>query len=174
MLDAIRSRRSVRQFTADPVTDEQLKTLLEACLLAPSAVNLRPWAIIAVRDPDLRAKLAKTHQYAGLCAGAPLVLVVGADGQRSPRWWIDDAAAAMENALLAAEALGLGGCWVGVHAGEGGEDPTREQYVRETLGIPEHIRILGLAAIGTPAQKPEPREAGPWEAVHFDRWGQQA
>jgi len=174
MLDAIRTRRSVRQFTAGPVTEEQLKALLEACLLAPSANNARPWAIIAVRDADLRAKLAKTHQYAGLCAGAPLVLVIGADGQRSPRWWIDDAAAAMENALLAAEALGLGGCWIGVHAGEHGEDPSREEYVRGLLGIPQHIRILGLAAIGVPAQKPEPRAAGPWEAVHYDRWRQQA
>lgn len=173
MLDAIRERCSVRTYTDEPVAEEDLQAILEAALCAPTANNVRPWHIVVVTDAAKRRTLAEVHQWARFCAQSPVVLVFCADADRQPHWWIEDTCAALENALIQAAALGLGTCWIGIRGGEAGAagpGPEREDYVREALGIPPHIRVLGLVSLGHPAGEPTPKPPGPMDAVHHESW----
>ena len=169
MLKQIRDRASVRGYRPDDVPEEALQEVLRAAFHAPTANNARPWHIVVVRDADTRAELAKVHQYASFCADAPVVLAFCADPARSSHWWIEDCSAAVENAMVEAVNQGLGTCWVGCRGGED-RDLSREEYVRAALGIPEHIRVLALVSLGYPASEPHPKEPGPMEAVHYERW----
>jgi len=84
MLDLIKSRRSIRKYTSEPVTDEQIKILLEATMAAPSASNRKPWEFVVVRDAGLRKQLSEVHPWAGMAAGAPWSLsYVGARTTRT-------------------------------------------------------------------------------------------
>ena len=152
MLDIIKRRRSVRRYTKQDVTDEEVRQLLEAAMAAPSANNLQPWSFVVVREPQLRQALAKTHVYARMAADAPVVFVVCADPARSPHHWLEDASAATENLLLQASAMGLGAVWVACQPDSG-----REDYVRQILNIPADIRVVCLVPVGHPAEHPSPR-----------------
>jgi nitroreductase len=154
-LEAIRSRRSIRKYTDEPVSDEALEAIVDAALRAPTANAKRPWWIVVARDAQKRDQLSQVSGYAGFCAQSPVVLAVCGDD--SSEWWIDDCAALTENALVAAAALGLGTCWVGIHdADYKGRD--REEYVRGVLNIPAEVRVLGLIALGHPAEAKSPHD----------------
>ena len=101
MLDLIKKRRSIRAYTDAPVSDAEVKALLEAAMAAPSANNLRPWEFVVVLKDDLRQRLAKVHPWSQMCAGAPVVFVICGDERRSDHW-VGDTSAATENLLLAA------------------------------------------------------------------------
>ncbi|MHB1005958.1 MAG: nitroreductase family protein [Chloroflexota bacterium] len=164
VLDAIKKRRSIRQYTAEPITDEQIRTLLAAAMQAPSANNSRPWEFVVVRDPALREELAKTHRWSGMVARAAAVFVVLGDEDRSDHW-VEDTSAATQNLLVQATEMGLGTVWVAIY-------PHREaeQHVRHALGIPVSLRVLCLIPIGYPAA-PRPAEDRYEERrVHFDRY----
>jgi nitroreductase len=126
-------------------------------------VAKRPWWIVAVREAEKRQRLSQVSGYAGFCAQSPVVLAVCGDDRS--QWWVDDCAALTENALIAAAALGLGTCWVGIHDAEyQGRD--REAYVRDVLNIPGEVRVLGLIALGHPAETKPPHDR---ETVWADR-----
>lgn len=169
MLDAIKQRRSVRQYKPDPVPEEALQAVVEAAFSAPSGVNIRPWHIIIVTDRAKREALAQVHQYAGFCAQAPVVMAVCANECESDHWWIEDCSAATENAMVQAAALGLGTCWVGIRGSdERGYD--REDTVRKVLGIPDAIRVLCIFSLGFPAGTGGNQGPGPMEHVHREKW----
>jgi len=152
MLDIIKKRRSIRQYTAEDVSEEDVRLLLEAAMAAPSGNARDPWHFIVVRDAKTRAKLAATHDFAGMCSRAPVVIVVCGDEELS-KHWIADTSAATQNILLAATALGLGTVWIGVF-------PTaeREAHVRRVLWYPgQDARPLPHS--GGPSGG---REAGPY------------
>lgn len=172
MLDAIRKRCSVRQYSDEPVAEDDLEEILAAALSAPTANNIRPWHIVVVTDPEKRAKLSNVHQWAGFCAQSPVVLVFCGDGRRQPHWWIEDTCAALENALIQAAELGYGTCWIGIRGSEAEEGPgfEREEMVRDLLGIPEHIRVLALVSLGRPQGDFTPKQPGPMDAIHRESW----
>lgn len=169
MLDAIKQRRSVRQYKSDPVPAEALQAIAEAALSAPSANNQRPWHLVFVTDAAKRAKLAQVHQYAAFCTQSPVVVAVCGDEQLADHWWIEDCAAATENAMIQAAALGLGTCWIGIR-GSDQRGYDREAMVREVLGIPDHIRVLCTFSLGYPADTGANRGPGPMENVHQEQW----
>ena len=162
MLDMIKKRRSIRKYTAQAVTDEQLRQLLEAAMAAPSGNNVQPWAFVVVRDPDLKRQLAQTHTWSYMAADAAVVFVVCGDESASHHW-IADASAATENLLLAVAALGLGAVWVGIYPGS-----DREAHVRRVLDIPEEIRVLCLVPVGHPAESKSPRTQYRESKVHYE------
>jgi len=170
MLDAIAKRCSVRSYTKEPVSDEDLQEVLKAALSAPSANNVRPWQIIVVRDAAKRTRLSEASQWARFCAEASVVLVFCGDTERQPYWWIEDCSASVENALIQAASLGLGTCWVGIRDGQGGPGPERQRLVRDALGIPQHISVLALVSLGHPAGETNPKQPGPMDAVHYEVW----
>jgi len=163
------ARRSIRSFTAEPLTPEQIETLLRAAMAAPSAGNRKPWHFIAVTDAQVRAALAESHPYAKMVAHAPLCIVPcgepGVAYPTTPEFWIQDLAAACENILLAAVGLGLGGVWCGVYP-----ILERVQAARSILRVPDHVIPFAFLAIGHPAEHREPRTQYDPARVHYDRW----
>lgn len=165
MLNWILKRRSIRAYTDDPVTDEQVRTLLEAAMAAPSASDLRPWAFVVVRDPARRQALAETHQWSTMCAHTPVVIAVVGDPAASDHW-VEDCSAATENLLLAAAGLDLGAVWVAIYP-----RPQREAHVRQVLNIPDRLRPLCLVPIGHPAEQKPPRTRYEESKVHHETFG---
>ena len=162
MLELIKKRRSVRKYTAAPVSDSDVKTLLEAAMAAPSADNSQPWEFVVVRQEGLRHQLAQTHPWSRMCSGAPVVFVVCAHERRSSHW-VEDASAATENMLLATAGLDLGAVWVGVYP-----NSRYERHVRQVLEIPSSLRVLCLVPVGHPAESKMARTQYDEGKVHYD------
>lgn len=121
IFEAMFTRRSIRKYTQDPVDDEDLKLLLKAAMLAPSASNRQPWHFVVVRDANVRAAIAERHPYAKMAADAPLLIVVCADlnEEKTPGFWVQDCSAATQNILLAARGQESGQCLVRPASGGG-------------------------------------------------------
>jgi len=166
-LEALFTRRAVREFTPEPVSQEQVQTLLSAAMHAPSACNQQPWHFVVVTSREQLDAITGIHPYAQMLKQAPLAVIVCADLtlETCPGNWAIDCSAAMENLLLAAHAQGLGGVWVGIHPVE-----QRVNDFRELLGLPSFIMPLCLAAIGhAAAPLPQVNRFNP-ERIHQDRW----
>ncbi len=154
-LDFIWTRRSVRKFTPEPVTDADLQSILEAAMAAPSACCRDPWSFIVLRQAGRKA-VAACLPNGGFLADAPLGIIVCGHQQRahaaSLSYMLQDCSAAIENILLAANALGLGSCWLGIHPRE-----ERIAALRAALNLPDGCLPVGAVAIGRPAESPGPR-----------------
>ncbi len=138
-IEIIFQRRSIRNFTPQPVTRGEIEILLKAGMAAPSAVNSQPWEFIVVNDPETLKKLKRVSLFSN--RNAPLAVVVLGSPQKAGnpaglKFWIQDCSAAMQNILLAAVSLGLGGVWIGIHPIQG-----VEEKVRELLAVPAECGI---------------------------------
>jgi len=171
MLEAIANRRSVRFYRDTPVTDEQIKEILEAGFCAPSAHNNALWHAVVVRDHETKGKLSGIHRWSRIVAKAPVVIVVCVERKGFDHFWIEDGAAFMENMLLQATEIGLGTCWVGIRGLEAA-DLYAEALVRDALDLPGHLGVLGMATVGYGARYPGAHEPQiPEGRVHFDKYG---
>ncbi|MBN1766034.1 MAG: nitroreductase family protein, partial [Sedimentisphaerales bacterium] len=117
-LEAIFKRRSIRRFTDQPISDEIVEQLLRAAMAAPSAHNEQPWHFVTINDRTILEKITEVHPYAQMLKEAPLAICVCGDKslENDPGvdYWVQDCSAATENILIAATALGLGSCWLGI------------------------------------------------------------
>jgi len=168
-LNLIFARRSVRSYTKKPVPDEITRDLLEAAMAAPSAACKDPWHFIVVKEPSTLKTLSQGLPHGGMLAEAAVGLVVCGDLQQAHdgqlSYLLQDCSAAIENVLLAAAALGLGACWLGVHPRE-----ERMQHVRSVLAIPPGVIPVAAIAVGWPAHTPPPRTRYSKAKVHHERW----
>ena len=170
VLDNIASRTSVRAFQERPVGADTVELLLRAAMAAPSARDRRPWAFVVVDDKTLLRQLADSLPYAQSAAAAPMAVVVcgvlsESRGATNAGWWVQDAAAASENLLLAAHAVGLGAVWTGVYSYE-----DRVRAVRSILGLPRHVVPLNVIPVGYPAENPAPKQKWDPSKVHRNGW----
>jgi nitroreductase len=165
LLDVMYSRRSIREFGDEPVSDEQVAAMLKAGMAAPSAQNLQPWHFVVVRKRKKLDALSEVHKYAHMLAKAPLAIIVCGDEDVSSKHWVEDTCAATQNILLAATALGLGGVWVSLYPKK-----KHQKQVRELLDIPDHVGVLCALAIGHPAEKKKARTQYDPERVHDEEW----
>ncbi len=164
-LDIIFARRSIRKYTAEPVSDEDIHTLLEAAMAAPSASNKKPWHFIVIRDRATIDELAGHHHHGDILQRAPLCIAVCGVPDESMYWSLDCSAAA-ENLLLAATALGLGAVWIGMYP-----RPERQVWASRILTLPDGVSVLNLIAIGHPAEHKPPRTQYDEARVHGERFG---
>ena len=168
-IDNLFARRSIRSFTSQPVSEEQIEMLLKAAMAAPSAGNRQPWHFVVVTDPDMRNKLADIHPHAQMVRQSPVCIVPCGEPRLSfpgmNDYWIQDLSAATENILLAAVGLGLGAVWCGVYP-----VPERVKGTRKVLGIPEEVVPFAYIAVGYPAERKEPRTQYDPSRVHRNRW----
>ncbi len=169
IMEHILARRSIRRFTDEPVSAEDIRRLLEAAMAAPTASNRRPWAFIVVTDSEALARLRS-----GLIFGrysAPLSIVVCGDMRRAwpgpgRGFWVQDCSAATQNILLASTGLGLGAVWIGVHP-----IAPLHWYVARVLSLPRWVRPLAVVHVGHPAIAKPPRTQYDEAAVHWQRYG---
>lgn len=163
VLEAIRTRRSVRKYDKRPVPEESVQKILEAGRWAPSANNSQPWSFIVLRDEKVRKEVARAATYGRFLADAPLGIAVIIDPAASSNP-VEDGAIATQNMLLAAHALGLGTCWIGSYGS------AYEERVKEILSIPEGKRLLSIVSVGFPAESPRSRRRELGELVFDDRY----
>jgi nitroreductase len=165
LIETIFSRRSIRKYTDEPVSEIDIQTLLEAAMAAPSASNRKPWHFVLVDDREALDRLAEVHPYAKMLYQAPLCVAVCGDTSVSDRYWVQDCAAATENLLLAATAIGLGAVWLGVYP-----NADRIAAIREILNIPADVPPLNLISVGHPAEEKGSRTQYDRTRVHRRRW----
>jgi flavin reductase (DIM6/NTAB) family NADH-FMN oxidoreductase RutF/nitroreductase len=169
-LAVIHNRKSVRSYTNRPVSRELLSELVKAGMAAPSAVDKRPWAFVAITDRAMLDKLADVLPYAQMLREATAAIVVCGDMNKAlsgdlQAYWVQDCSAATQNILLAAESMGLGAVWTGVHP-----VVDREKVVVDILGAPEHIVPLNVIAVGYPAGLQKPKNKWDASILHWERW----
>lgn len=150
VLHAILTRRSIRAYDGTPIPRDTLEKIVTAGMYSPSARNNRPWEFIVITDRALLQALSSIRPYWKMLSIASAAIAVLMDDTRytSPTvaFSVQDCAAATENVLLAAHALGLGAVWLGLHPME-----AEQTAVRNLLGIPEHIDPFSLISLGYPA-----------------------
>lgn len=161
-MDAIASRRSVRRFKGDPVAPDLLRRIVDAGRLAPTAHNDQPWEFVVVTDPTRRERIAQIADYGKFIAEAAACIITFA---KPTRYYVEDGSAATTNMLLAAAALGLGGCWVA-----GDKKPYAGQ-IASLCGAPADLKLVSLIAIGYAAENPSQSKRALDDVLHWERFG---
>jgi len=160
-LKALKQRRSIRSFQNRPVPKEILTDIIDCGRLAATARNLQPWEFIVVTEAETRKNIAQLTDYGKFIAQAPVCIAVFC---QETKYYLEDGSAATENILIAAQACGLGSCWVA-----GDKKPYAEK-IRCLLGVPENYRLVSLVALGYPAEKPLPSKRPLEEVLHWEKW----
>ena len=167
VLDNIHARKSVRSYTDEPVTPEQVETLLRAAMAAPSGKNVQPWRFVVVTQPETKQKLAVGFNK--MIAKAPVAIVIcGLTANPSGianNNWTADCAAATENLLLAAESLGLGAVWTACYPYD-----DRMQPAIEALGLPDDVTPYCIVPVGHPAGDNKPKNKWNPDHIHYEKW----
>lgn len=169
VLKIIHSRKSVRNFTGENVTRDQLETILKAGMAAPSAVNMQPWKFVVITKRNILDKLADVLPYAKMLYKAGACITVCAIPNKAheklEEYAILDCAAACENILLAAESLGLGAVWTACYPKK-----ELEKEVRKILGIPEDVIPLTVIPIGHSTGEDISKNKYKEENVKWEKW----
>ncbi|MFC2081981.1 nitroreductase family protein [Candidatus Bipolaricaulota bacterium] len=167
LFEAMLTRRSVRTFTDEPISEEALEKLFRAAMAAANSGNQQPWRFIVIDEPALRDRLAELDiERGGYYKSPQLIVVCGDIG--SMKWkmhWLADCAAALQNLLLAAHGLSLGAVWQELYPYH-----KRVAAVREMLGIPDTVYPMAVVSIGRPANVPEPADRYDPAKVMYNRW----
>ncbi|MFI3201294.1 MAG: nitroreductase [Eubacteriales bacterium] len=149
VIHSIMTRRSVRAFTDQPLTKEQVEILIQAGLCAPSGMNKQTWQLIGILNQEIIAKLAKAVEevlgregYNFYNAKTLIITTNEVEG----KWSKEDNACALENIFLAAHSMGIGSVWINQLLGQC-EDP-KIRTILEELGVPVHHEVFGIAALG--------------------------
>ena len=171
VFEAIRNRRSIRAYTSKNVSEEEVRKLIDAASWAPSAGNIQPWEFVVVRDAKIKRGLSAAALDQTFIEEAPVVIVVCANEMRSAwgygrrgttLYCLQDTAAAIQNLLLAACAMGLGTCWIGAF---------HEEEVRKVLDVPRGVRPVAIVPVGHPAEKPAPRSRRSMsEIIYYEKF----
>ena len=163
----VKTRRSTRQFSNEPLSDEIIQEILDIAAQAPSSWGGHPMEYIVVRDKKTMAALARCKAMgAGPLAYGEAAIVPIID-KRELELWVEDAAVASTYILLAAEYYGVGACWIHMKDRRG-HTRMAEDDIRALLGIPEHYGILNAVSLGMKRQPSEERTFQP--KVHFERY----
>jgi len=168
-LTVIHNRKSVRNFTGEPVSDEDLDIIIKAAMTAPSAVNCQPWEFIVVKERKALDALGDVLPYTKMIYKAGAAIVVCAVPAKAHKQKIEyaiiDASLASENILLAAEAIGLGAIWTAAYPYE-----DRMKPVRSILNIPEDVIPLNVIPIGKPTGEDLPKNKFNPQKIHKEKW----
>ena len=166
MLEIMRSRRSVRRYTEEKISDEDLKKILSAALLAPSGHSKYPCEFIVVKNRELLEKMSHCRKgVAKMLEGAAAAVVVIADKNKSDTF-VEDSCVAIMNMELLATSLGIGNCWIQIRNREAEDDTPSENYLRGLLNFPENFACQAILSLGFPAKPPRAREL---DKLNFDK-----
>ena len=181
--ELIKTRRSMRKFTEEELTQEQVVTLMKAALMAPTSKRSNAWQFIVVDDKETLKKLSFCKEQASqFIADAALAVVVTADPLATVSYthltlasdvWIEDASIASIYLQLQAEDMGLGSCWVQLRERFTASGMSSNEYVHEVLDMPLQLQALSIIAIGHKGmeRKPFNEDNLQWEKIHLNKYG---
>ncbi len=165
VLDLLKGRRSIRRYQKKDVSKEIIERLIEAARWAPSGANIQPWHFVVVTKEELRKEVGKEAKFLFVksrhVSEAPVLIVVCGDTKSA--FHMVDCSLAGANIIMEATSLGLGTCWIGAF---------NEVRIKEILGIPEGMKVVGLITVGYPAESPSaPPKVGLAEILHWEEFG---
>ncbi len=161
LMEAITTRRSIRQFSGQLVEEWKLNMALDAARWAPSSMNSQPWEFIVIRERNALERIAEESTYGKHIARAPLAVAFVTDPSKST-WHEVDGALATQNFSLAAWSLGLGTCWTGA---------MNREKVKEILGIPAEKNLLTVLPVGYPSEGGWAHREEISPLLHFEKYG---
>jgi nitroreductase len=166
-MNPIFERRSIRQYTTEPVGEELVEQLLHAAMAAPSAGDEQAWQFVVLRDREVLNQIPTFHPYSWMLLESPVAILVCGDTTREkyPEHFVLDCSAATQNILLMATFLGLGSVWVGVYPNE-----DRVTEFCKLLSLPKGIVPFSLVPIGYPAEVRPPKNNFDPSRIHYDKW----
>ncbi len=169
-LENIMTRTSVRSYTADTISSNDIETLLKAAMAAPTAGNKQPWRYVVVQNRATLDSIGANFGSMKMATLAPLAILVCGDVEATfpgdgRDYWIEDTSAAMENLLLAAHSIGLGAVWCGIYP-----MPDRVAAFSEMFSLPENIKPMGIAMIGHPDGSHTPKDKWNPDYVKYESW----
>ena len=168
-LNLLFGRRSVRVYEPGAISEETVQLLLQAAMAAPSAMTKDPWRFIVVRQANTLKSLAEALPGGKMLGAAELAILVCGDRdqafERQLSFLLQDCSAATQNLLLAAHAVGLGACWVGIHPSE-----NAVRKVKALFALPPQLVPVAVVSIGWPGEQLEPRTRFKPEYVHQETW----
>lgn len=144
MIEAIKTRRSIRQYKDKPIPKDVLEKLVDVARFAPTARNVQPWEFIVITSPETLKKIGELAENARFVAGAAACIAIFC---AETKYYLEDGSAATQNILLAATALGIGSCWVA-----GDKKPYCSQ-MSNLLNVPPTFKLVSLIALGYPGAK---------------------
>ncbi len=147
MINAIKYRRSHREFLDQAIPEEKLQEIINAGLTSPSANAKYPWELVVTKDEEIKKLLAKTTPWSTFAEKADTIITIVGNEQEST-CWIEDCSIVAEHLWLEATEQNLGACWIQIK-----NQSDAEKSVKEILNIPDNLRVLCLMAIGVPAEK---------------------
>jgi nitroreductase len=157
--EALKTRRSVRAYTGDPVSREVIEDIIDCGRLAATANNIQPWEFVVVTEPGMRQAIAEAADYGKFIAQAAACVVVLC---KDTRYYLEDGSNASQNILVAARAHGLGSCWVA-----GDKKPYAAKICR-LVGAPEGYKLISLLALGHPAEEPQKEKRPLADVLHWE------
>lgn len=172
LLDLMKTRHSIRKYTAEKVSTQDLEKILQAGMLSASGKNTRPWEFIVVREKEVLKEMASARSFgAQMLTGADTAIVVIADTNKTDTW-IEDCAVAMANMHLAAHSLGVGSSWIQGRLRETKNGQSTEEFLRALLGFPDNYKLVAMLSLGMPnEEKPASKvEDLPVEKIHWGKY----
>lgn len=160
-LEALRTRRSVRDYAAEPVAREVIEAIIDCGRLAATARNDQPWEFVVVTDAETRKRIAQVAEYGKFIVHAPVCVLVFC---QDSKYYLEDGCAATQNILVAARAHGLGSCWVA------GDKKDYAETLREMVGAPQGMRLVSVVALGRAKSTPQPPKRALGEVLHWEKF----
>jgi len=170
-MSIIFKRTSVRKYTDEKITPEEIELILRAAMAAPSAKNSQPWEFVAIQNKDTLMKITEFHPYSSMLPNAPLAIVVCANKTKEMPdlkgldFWVQDCAAATQNIMLQSTELGLGSVWLGVFPKEQIFKP-----LAALLELPPNVIPFSIVPIGHPDGEFHPKDKFDKAKIHFEKW----
>ena len=153
----LKKRRSIRSYKPHPVPKEEVDAMLEALMLSPTSKGIASRSVVVVDEEKMIARLAECKAHgSGFLKEAPLAIVIAADTGKAAAW-IEDCSIAAITLQYAAEERGLGSCWIQVRERRSPDGESASAYIRRELGLPPHIEVEAVVAVGYPAETLPPR-----------------
>jgi nitroreductase len=139
--EAIKTRRSIREYKHKPITKEALNTIVDAARLAPTARGVQPWEFIVITTEETLKKIGEIAENGRFVAKAKACIAVFCS---DTKYYLEDGCAATQNILIAATALGIGSCWVA------GDKKPYCSEISQLLNVPCAFKLVSLIALGYP------------------------
>lgn len=174
LLEMLKRRRSVREYTGAPIPKEQLEKILAAGLLSPSGRSRKPWELVIVQNRDMLKELVKCREgAANMLEKAGCAILVFADPEKTDVW-TEDCSIVMSNMHLMADSLGLGSCWIQGRLRKAQNGMTTEEFCRQLLQVPKRYQLEAILSVGVTEKHPDPHslEEAELSKVHNEIWEQ--